>query len=78
MCVRLSASGLAARGVGPDLDNEFVNRLHAAALRARASGFDGIAEAIEEILERELARSEDLPNNVADNDDTEPKARQSD
>ncbi|MDJ1007378.1 MAG: hypothetical protein QNJ13_06080 [Paracoccaceae bacterium] len=30
--------------------------MHAAALRARASGFTGTAEAIEEILNRELVR----------------------
>ena len=36
------------------MDDDFVKRLHAAALRARASGFDGVANAIEEILRDEV------------------------
>lgn len=64
--------------MGPDLDNEFLNRLHAAALRARASGFEGIAEAIEAILERELKRHDVPTNGVGDNDDSEPSSTRSD
>ncbi len=41
------------------MDEDFIERLHAAALRARASGFEGVAEAIEEILKRELEKLED-------------------
>ncbi|MEL7014413.1 MAG: hypothetical protein AAFO72_14200 [Pseudomonadota bacterium] len=49
------------RGMGPDLDEDYVKRLHAAALRARASGFDGVADAIEEILRREMGDDDVAP-----------------
>lgn len=50
-------------------DDDFLARLQAAALRARASGFDATATAIEEIIavefsrrkREELARSENDP-----------------
>jgi len=37
-------------------EEDFLSRLRSAALRARASGFDGTAAAIEDILREEIER----------------------
>ncbi|MEO1239042.1 MAG: hypothetical protein AAFW64_05155 [Pseudomonadota bacterium] len=53
-----------------------MKRLHAAALRARASGFDGVADAIEEILRREMGDDEVAP--PAANDAGPPRSAKPD
>lgn len=55
------------------MDSDFLRRLHAYAVRARASGFDAVADSLEEIIRDELARLEregdaDRPDREAPDD----------